>query len=70
MPVDFTPRLTTERTLALIKPDAVAAGKTEEILRLLLQSGFTIAARRDLKVSSCCDGSATPRSQLMVPTDC
>ena len=51
MPVDFTPRANTERTLALIKPDAVGAGRTEEILRLVLQSGFTIAARRDLKVT-------------------
>lgn len=32
----------TERTLAIIKPDAVAAGKTGEIISLIEGSGFTI----------------------------
>ena len=54
MPVEFTPRLPTERTLALIKPDAVAAGKTEDILRMVLQSGFTVASKRNMKVRYRC----------------
>ena len=52
MPVEFTPRLGAERTLALVKPDAY--GKTDEILQLVLQSGFTVAGRRELKVQPAC----------------
>lgn len=39
-----------QRTLALIKPDAVAAGQAEEIMLLLELHGFTILEKRCLKV--------------------
>jgi nucleoside-diphosphate kinase len=35
-----------DKTLAIIKPDAVAAGKTGEILAIIEQNGFRIRAMR------------------------
>lgn len=37
-----------ERTFAMIKPDAVAAGKTDEIVQAIKDRGFTIVAQREL----------------------
>lgn len=39
-----------ERTLALIKPDAVRAGKAEEIKQLIELHGFTIIAQQKIQV--------------------
>lgn len=39
-----------EKTLALIKPDAVRAGKAEEIKQLIELHGFTIVAQQKLQV--------------------
>jgi nucleoside-diphosphate kinase len=41
-----------ERTLTIIKPDAVAAGKTGAILALLEREGFRIAAIKRLALSA------------------
>lgn len=43
---------TLERTLALIKPDAVKAEKVREILQLTEEAGFTVVDHRRLWVSS------------------
>jgi nucleoside-diphosphate kinase len=40
-----------ERTFAIIKPDAVAAGQQGEILSLILQNGFTIAGMKQQRLS-------------------
>src|SRR5574341_931124 len=40
----------TERTLSIIKPDAVAAGHTGEILTLIEKAGFRILALRMLRL--------------------
>ena len=40
-----------ERTLAIIKPDAVAAGQQGEILSLILQNGFTVAGMKQKRLS-------------------
>lgn len=37
-----------ERTFAMIKPDAVAAGKAQEIIQAIKDRGFTIVAQREL----------------------
>ena len=42
---------TPPRTLAIIKPDAVAAGHTGDILQLIEQDGFTIRALRMTRLS-------------------
>ncbi len=42
-----------ERTLALIKPDAVQAGKADEIMQLIELAGFTIIAQQKLQVGTC-----------------
>lgn len=39
-----------EKTYAMIKPDAVAAGKAEEICQLIEVHGFTIVSRQKLQV--------------------
>ena len=39
-----------EKTLALIKPDAVKAGKTREILQWIEREGFAILAQRKMLV--------------------
>ena len=39
-----------EKTYAMIKPDAVGAGKAEEICQLIEVHGFTIVAKRELQV--------------------
>lgn len=44
------PRIFVERTLALIKPDAIH--KTDEIEDVILQSGFTILQVRNGKIDS------------------
>lgn len=41
-----------QRTLALIKPDAVRAGKAEEIKQLIEIHGFTIVAQQKLQVGA------------------
>ena len=41
----------TERTLAIIKPDAVAAGDTGQIISRLEKEGFTIVAMKKLSLS-------------------
>jgi nucleoside-diphosphate kinase len=40
-----------ERTFAIIKPDAVAAGHTGEILAMAERAGFRIAALRRIRMS-------------------
>lgn len=40
-----------ERTFAMIKPDAVAAGHTGEILAMAEQAGFRIVALRRIRMS-------------------
>ena len=40
-----------ERTFAMIKPDAVAAGQTGKILTLIEQNGFRIVAMRKLHMT-------------------
>lgn len=37
-----------ERTFAMIKPDAVASGKTDAILQTIKDRGFTVIAQREL----------------------
>ncbi len=37
-----------ERTFAIIKPDAVAAGKAQDIIKAIEERGFTIVAQREL----------------------
>lgn len=39
-----------QRTLAIVKPDAVAAGKADEILHLAELAGFTVIQKRQLTV--------------------
>lgn len=43
--------MSTERTLTILKPDAVAAGKTGAILAHLEQAGFRIVGLRRLRLS-------------------
>ena len=45
-----------EKTYAMIKPDAVAAGKAEEICQLIEVHGFTIVSRQKLQVQIVCEG--------------
>ena len=40
-----------ERTFAMIKPDAVAAGQTGQILAIVEENGFRIVAMRRLRMS-------------------
>lgn len=40
-----------EYTLAMIKPDAVKAGKQAEMQQLMQLNGFTIVARKQLQVT-------------------
>ena len=40
-----------ERTFAIIKPDAVAAGQTGQILALIQRAGFRIAAMKQKRLS-------------------
>jgi hypothetical protein len=44
------PRVQLQKTLALIKPDAVAAGRASEIMQIIELSGFTIIAKEHLQV--------------------
>ena len=39
-----------EKTYAMIKPDAVGAGKAEEICQLIEVHGFTIVSKQKLQV--------------------
>ncbi|CAM9277365.1 unnamed protein product, partial [Phaeothamnion confervicola] len=39
----------TERTLAMIKPDAVAAGKEEEIIKRIKEAGFVVVGRKEVR---------------------
>jgi len=40
-----------EKTFALIKPDAVSAGRARDILHLIEHHGFTIVAKKRMQVS-------------------
>lgn len=40
----------TERTFAIIKPDAVAAGKANEIIQSIQDRGFTILAQKEITI--------------------
>ncbi len=40
-----------EKTYAMIKPDALRAGKAEEICQLIEVHGFTIIAKQKLQVN-------------------
>nr|XP_055033468.1 nucleoside diphosphate kinase homolog 5 [Misgurnus anguillicaudatus] len=61
------PRVYVERTLALIKPDAVH--KADEIEDIILQSGFTILQKRKLQLSpeQCSDFYAEHYGKLCFP---
>ncbi|NP_001002516.2 nucleoside diphosphate kinase homolog 5 [Danio rerio] len=61
------PRIFVERTLALIKPDAIH--KTDEIEDIILQSGFTILQKRRLQLSpeQCSDFYAEHYGKLHFP---
>ena len=39
-----------QMTLALIKPDAVAAGNAREIMQLIEMAGFTVLCKKKLQV--------------------
>ena len=41
-----------EKTYAMIKPDALRAGKAEEICQLIEVHGFTIIAKQKLQVDA------------------
>lgn len=41
-----------EKTFALIKPDAVAAGKARDIMHLIEHHGFTIVTKKRMQVRS------------------
>ena len=43
--------MSTERTLAIIKPDAVADGHTGEIIRRILEAGFEIRAMKLVRLT-------------------
>ena len=43
--------MTLERTLSIVKPDAVAAGQTGQILAVLEENGFRIAAMRKMRLT-------------------
>jgi nucleoside-diphosphate kinase len=43
--------MSVERTFSIVKPDAVAAGQTGEILAMIQQSGFKILALRMTRLS-------------------
>ncbi|XP_070692860.1 nucleoside diphosphate kinase homolog 5 [Pempheris klunzingeri] len=62
------PRIYVERTLALIKPDAVH--KAEEIEDVILKSGFTILQKRRLQLSpeQCSDFYADQYGKLFFPS--
>ena len=45
-------RVLMEKTLALIKPDAVKAGHAHDILRWIERDGFSILRRKELQVSA------------------
>ncbi|XP_028315899.1 nucleoside diphosphate kinase homolog 5 isoform X2 [Gouania willdenowi] len=55
METQLMERISVERTLAIIKPDAVH--KAEEIEDVILKSGFTVLQKRKLKLNpeQCCD---------------
>ena len=40
-----------EKTLAIIKPDAVAAGNADNILAMIEKNGFTILAKKDMHLT-------------------
>lgn len=42
----------TERTLAIIKPDAVAAGSTGSIIQMIEDAGFQIIAMKKMRLDS------------------
>jgi nucleoside-diphosphate kinase len=44
--------MTTNRTFTMIKPDAVAAGNTGAILKMIEEAGFRIVAMKKTKLSS------------------
>lgn len=43
-----------EKTFALIKPDAVAAGNAEEIAQLAEAHGFTVVEKQTIQASRTC----------------
>ena len=49
--MDYHETSTPARTLAIVKPDAVADGHTGDILQLIEQDGFTIRALRMTRLS-------------------
>ncbi|TRY90053.1 hypothetical protein DNTS_031572 [Danionella cerebrum] len=61
------PRIFVERTLALIKPDAIH--KTDEIEEVILQAGFTVLQKRRLQLSpeQCSDFYAEHYGKLHFP---
>ena len=43
--------LNTQRTYAMIKPDAVKAGKVDEMQKLITEAGFKIIKQKKMKLS-------------------
>lgn len=48
-----------ERTLAMVKPDAVAAGAADEILHLAELAGFTVIQKRQMQVRCAAEGACS-----------
>ena len=48
----MSPVMSMQRTLSIIKPDAVAAGQTGEILAMLERAGFKILAMRMTRLTT------------------
>lgn len=60
-----------EWTLAMIKPDAVRAGKAEEIKQLILLSGFTIIAEQKIQVRDHgCEGNVCSGTRVTTGDQC
>ena len=51
MVVELDTSTPNETTLALIKPDAVAAGKARDIMHIIESNGFHIIEKKYIKVS-------------------
>ena len=51
MVVELDTSISNEVTLAMIKPDAVAAGKSRDIMHAIESNGFHIIAKKYIQVS-------------------
>ena len=58
-----------EKTYAMIKPDALRAGKAEEICQLIEVHGFTIIAKQKLQVCHCTGPVSNENKDAVVKRD-